>query len=65
MALVENLMTDNEDLILKTVHERNIKEIIWTGHSLAGGKMHSLWIQYHRMKRCDSIPVPVPGTGTL
>ena len=42
MALVENLMTDNEDLILKTVHERNIKEIIWTGHSLAGGKMHSL-----------------------
>lgn len=37
MALVENLMTDNEDLILQTVHDRNIKEIIWTGHSLAGG----------------------------
>jgi len=37
MALVENLMTDNEDLILQTVHDRNIKEVIWTGHSLAGG----------------------------
>ena len=60
MALVENLMTDNEDLILQTVHDRNIKEVIWTGHSLAGGKMHSLCIQYHCMKRCASTSVPVP-----
>jgi len=46
ISMIEEFMITNEALILTTIKERNITEIILTGHSLAGGvaQVGHLWI---------------------
>jgi len=36
-SLVENALTEHEDNLIRAIKERNIKEVILTGHSLGGG----------------------------
>mmetsp|Transcript_18641 Transcript_18641/g.20500 ORF Transcript_18641/g.20500 Transcript_18641/m.20500 type:complete len:507 (-) Transcript_18641:303-1823(-) len=47
ISMIEQFMVLHEDLILTTIKERNITEIILTGHSLAGGvaQVGHLWIE--------------------
>jgi len=45
-SYIDNFMVDNEQLILNTIKERNITELILTGHSLGGGiaQCGHLWL---------------------
>jgi len=47
MSMVESFMVTNEEIIFKTIKERNITDLILTGHSLAGGvaQVGHLWIE--------------------
>jgi len=46
MSCIDDFMVENEQLILKTIKERNITELILTGHSLGGGiaQVGHLWL---------------------
>jgi len=46
ISYIDNFMVDNEQLILNTIKERNITELILTGHSLGGGiaQVGHLWL---------------------
>jgi len=47
ISMIDEFMATNEELILQTIKEKNITEIILTGHSLAGGvaQVGHLWIE--------------------
>jgi len=46
IPVFENFMVENEQLILKTIEEQNITELLLTGHSLGGGisQVGQLWL---------------------
>jgi len=40
LSMIDNFMVDNESFILDTIKKDGITDLIFTGHSLAGGKLY-------------------------